>query len=106
MPEKDPSTYTWLTYMWVFLLSAWGGLVSFIKKVRTGETRASNLMEFIGELVTSAFAGVITFFLCEASGITPLMTAVLVAISGHMGTRAIFLFERWFEKHVRDHNHP
>lgn len=26
MPEKDPTSYSWITYAWVFGLSLWGGL--------------------------------------------------------------------------------
>ena len=98
MPEKDPSTYTLLTYAWVFLLSMAGGVVSFARKMREGVVRAFNITEFIGELITSAFAGVMTFYLCEWSGVAPLLSAVLIGISGHMGSRAIFGIERWVEK--------
>lgn len=97
MPEKDPTTYGLLTYAWVLILSAWGGLVSFLRKRRQGIVRAFNVTEFLGEIVTSAFAGILTFWLCEAAGIAPLITAALVAVSGHMGSRAIFQIEQWAE---------
>lgn len=95
--EKDPTTYSWITYSWVALLSAWGGAVSFIRKRQAGMIRPFNIVEFIGELFTSALAGIITFWLCEWSGVDPLVTAALVAISGHMGSRALFQFEKWAE---------
>ena len=98
MPEKDPTTYSWLTYLWVTGLSAWGCLVSFYRKVKTGKARPFNFAELIGELVTSAFAGLITFWLCEATDLHQLVTAALVGISGHMGSRAIFLLESWAEE--------
>ena len=97
MPEKDPTNYPLLTYAWVALLSSWGGIVSWFRKRREGLTRSFNFMELVGELVTSAFAGLITFWLCEWSDIQPLLTAALVAISGHMGARAIFQIERLAE---------
>lgn len=100
MPEKDPTTYAAITYAWVFILSMAGGVVSFARKMRDGVVRAFNLTEFIGELFTSAFAGLLTFFLCEWSGVSPLLSAVLIGISGHMGSRAIFGIERWAEKRV------
>lgn len=93
MPEKDPTSYSLLTYGWVFMLSILGGVVNFMRKIRTGHSRAFNIVELIGEIVTSAFAGVITFWLCENSGIAPLVTAALVGISGHAGSRAILFFE-------------
>jgi hypothetical protein len=94
MPEKDPTSYTLLTYAWVTVLSAWGGLVNFLGRVKSGEARAFNFIELIGELFTSAFAGVLTFWMCEASGMNGLVTAALVGISGHMGSRAILELER------------
>lgn len=93
MHEKDPTTYGLLTYLWVIGLSAWGGLVSFYRRVKAGESSFTNLFEVIGEIVTSAFAGLITFWLCEAAGFQPLITAALVGISGHMGSRAIWQLE-------------
>lgn len=98
MPEKDPTNYSLLTYAWVLLLATLGGAVNFIGKVREGVSRPWNFTEFIGEIITSAFAGIMTFYLCEWSGTPPLLTAALVGISGHMGSRAIFRLERWVER--------
>ena len=94
-PEKDPTTYGLITYLWVTGLAAWGGLVSFYRKVQSGEARAFNVVELIGEIATSAFSGLITFWLCEAAQIDHLITAAMVGVSGHMGSRAIFQMERW-----------
>lgn len=100
MPEKDPTNYPLLTYLWVFLLASWGGLVSFMRKRRMGAARPFNFVELVGELCTSAFAGVLTFWMCEAAGIQPLFTAALVGISGHMGSRAIFHLEQFAESRL------
>ena len=96
--EKDPTSYSFLTYLWVFGLSSLGGVVSFLNKLKKGHARAFNIAEFMGEIATSAFAGVITFWLCENANISPLVTAALVGVSGHMGSRAILLFEEWLAK--------
>lgn len=95
MLEKDPTTYAAITYLWVIALSAWGGLVSFFTKVKKGEARACNFIELIGEIVTSGFAGILTFWLCEAANFNALVSAALVGISGHMGSRAIYAMEVW-----------
>lgn len=92
-PLKDPTSYTWITYAWVLVLAGLGGFVSFVRKVRVGQSHPWSIAEFIGELATSAFAGLMTFYLCEAARIEPLMTAALVGVSGHMGSRAIYQFE-------------
>jgi len=98
MPEKSPEAYSFITYGWVFALAILGGVVSFMRKLQEGHTRVFNLVEFIGEIVTSAFAGVLTFWMCEHANISPLMTAAFVGVSGHMGSRALFMAEGWLTK--------
>lgn len=98
MIEKDPTNYSFLTYSWVFALAMLGGVVSFMRKLQQGHVRAFNIAEFIGEIMTSAFAGVLTFWMCEHASLSPLVTAALVGVAGHMGSRAIFLFEDWLAK--------
>lgn len=98
--ERDPFDYSFWTYVWVLMLSAFGGLVNFSHKLQDGRTTPFRLTEFVGELVTSAFAGLLTFWLCESAGIDKLISAVLIAISGHMGSRAIFRLERWLERRL------
>ena len=95
MPDKDPANYTLITYGWVVLLSMWGGAVSFLRKYREGVVRPFNLTEIIGELLTSGFIGVITFWLCEWSGTPPLLSAAMIGISGHMGSRGLYQLESW-----------
>jgi len=97
MPEKDPTTYSLLTYAWILILSGWGGIINFLRKRKAGETRPFNVAELVGEIFTSGFAGILTFWLCEYSGIPPLMTAAMVGISGHMGSRALYHLELWAE---------
>jgi len=95
MLDKDPFSYGVLTYLWVLGLAAWGGAVSFMRKMRMGEVRAFNFTEFVGEIATSAFVGILTFWLCESAGFSQLFTAACVGVSGHMGSRGIFMFERY-----------
>jgi LydA holin phage, holin superfamily III len=97
MSDKSPETFSYITYLWVLGLSALGGVVAFARKVREGHARAWNFAEFVGELVTSGFAGVMTFYMCEYSNFAPLLTASLVGIAGHMGSRAIFLLESFLD---------
>ena len=89
MPHKDPTSYWLLTYLWVTLLSAWGGVVSFLAKVRTGAARPFNLAEFVGEITTSVLGITYVLGMRGSAGFDPLWTAVLVGISGHMGARAL-----------------
>lgn len=102
MIDKDPFGYSVVTYVWVLLLAIWGGVVNFIQRLKRGEAKAHNIVELIGEVVISAFVGVVTFYLCELSNFPQILTAALVAISGHMGTRALFVFERAVEKIIKN----
>lgn len=101
MEPKDPTSFGMFTYFWVMGLAVGGGFVSYMHKLQLGVKRPFSIIEFIGELVTSGFTGVITFWLCENSGISPLLSAVFVGISGHMGSRALFLIERIIENKIR-----
>lgn len=87
-----------LTYAWVFGLAMLGGAASFVRRVRSGQAKYSNIIELIGELVVSAFAGLVTYFLCRSANFDDMLTAAFIAISGHMGTRIIFMFESYLVK--------
>jgi len=91
IPEKSPEDFTLLTYLWVFGLATLGGIVSFVKKVINGDRL--RLAELIAEIATSAFAGIITFYLCEWAGLSQVGTAALVGIAGHSSSKAIAAFE-------------
>lgn len=100
MIEKDPASYTLLTYGWVMLLAWWGGIASYLRKIRGGIIHRFSLVEFIGEMVISGFVGVLTFYLCESSGFSGTLTAAFVGISGHMGSRAIFAMEKFAQRQL------
>lgn len=98
---RTPFSYDAITYLWVLVVSGVGGFVHFVQKVRQGEARAFNFTEFVGELVTSGFVGVLTFWICEWGGVNQMLSAVFIGITGHMGSRAMFIAEkvaqRWLE---------
>lgn len=95
MTDKDPTSYSLLTYAWIITLSAIGGIISYLKKAKTFST-----IEFATEILTAGFVGVITFWLCEQALIDPLMSAALVGVSGHMGSRALYMLEKFFKGHM------
>jgi len=101
MLEKDPANYDALTYAWVFGLSAWGGMVSFIRRGWQKVPVGKKLTLIFTELLVCTFAGMVTFFLCEWSELDRMLSAAMIAISGHMGTQAIKLTERFFEMRLR-----
>lgn len=107
MPEKDPNNAAhfveWMRqimpYISTFFLSTWGGIVNHITKLRNGKKKFQ-FKELVFDLVVSTFAGLITFYFCRAANVSETMSAVLIAISGHMGTRAIAGFETIYRRVV------
>lgn len=80
---------------WVLLIgiSFWGGVASFIRKMKDGHARAFNITELLGELVVSGFTGVLTANLCDSMGWSTSWKYFLVGIASHMGSRALFKLE-------------
>lgn len=103
-PRHDPVTIDILTYAWVLGLALLGGFANFIGKYRRGKVRAFNVTELIGDLVISAFAGIITFYLCTYAELDLLLTAALVGMCGNMGSRFIVLMERKIKKYIDSKN--
>ena len=95
---KDPLGYPLKQYGLMLGIALLGGLVSWFAKIRRGELAAWNVMHLVGELSTSAFAGLIAFWICEWAAFSPVLTASLVGIAGHMGTRAIAAFEEFAQR--------
>lgn len=91
---KDPSSYSAVTYLWVFLLAMWGGIVRIVREsLFEGKTCGQIFRIVLLELLVSSFVGVVTFYLCEHAGFEPLYTAAMTAISGYMGGRSLTVIE-------------
>lgn len=101
MPDKDPSSYEVITYLWVILLSLWGGSASYIRRVRSMQIPRYSFVEFIGEVVIAAGVGVLTFFLCEWGNLDKMLSAVFIAITAHMGSRALLIAEQVLERYIK-----
>ena len=98
MNAPEPLTWESLTKLGpVILVALLGGAVAFYRKVKEGAARAFNFTEFIGEMLTSALAGVLFYWFCQYAEMNPWLTAAIVGIAGHMGSRGMFLLEKWVE---------
>lgn len=84
---------TGLGFVWFFLMAVWGGTASYVSRLRKSKAPFS-IMELIGEWAVSAFAGIITAFVCYEMSLSFYATAALAGIAGHMGGRAIALMEQ------------
>jgi hypothetical protein len=100
---KTPWGYTLKEYGSVLGMALLGGLAAWWNKVRKGELSATSLTALVGELTTSALAGLLAFFVCEWLAVSQLLMAAIVGIAGHMGTRAMSLGEAWLQAKVRGH---
>lgn len=91
MIDKDSATLqNVLPWVGVIILSCWGGAVSHLCKNRSKKFSAR---DFVVDLLVSSFAGVMMHLLCQWAHMDGKLSAVLIAISGHMGTKAISSFE-------------
>ena len=91
---------TSLGFVWFSLIAIWGGTASYLSRLKKSQAPFS-IMELVGEWTVSAFAGIITAFLCFEMGASFYTTAALAGISGHMGGRAIAMLENWAETQWR-----
>jgi hypothetical protein len=92
---KDPTGYGWMTYLWVCLIAAWGGLVRFLNSMRERkESFSAAMVTLMTGLITSVFVGVLTFYACEIANFDKLWTAICVAVTGHLGAQAMQIFEK------------
>ncbi len=92
-PDLFHNYKEYFPFAWMIGLSFWGGIAGYLRKIKEGHNRFS-VTELIGELFISGFVGVLTFLLCQSAQLNPLLTAAMVGISGHMGSRAIFIIEK------------
>lgn len=101
-PTKSPLSYSLGEYGLILGIAMLGGFVRWYNAVRRGESAAYDMRILIGELFTSAFIGILTFWACEAMNVQPLMTAALAGMAGHAGVSGLLwaerVLKRFFEK--------
>lgn len=91
---RNPLDVPLREYLLVVGMSVMGGLVRWLNRVMRGQVGRGDGLAFVGELATSGFVGVLAFFACEWAGAPLMVSAASAGAAGHMGTRAIVLFER------------
>lgn len=90
---KGPLSYSLKVYVAILAVALFGGLASWYGKVRRGEMLMWNINALVGELCISAFAGLIAFYLCDYMSLHQGLTAAIVGVAGHAGTKGI----NWIE---------
>ncbi len=100
MPEKDPTTWTWATWLLAIGMGFSGGAVNLWANLRSQHPRAFSIFEVIGELFTSGFIGAGSFMAAYALGASEGISAGVAGIAGHMSTRLLFALERAAEERL------
>lgn len=109
MIERDPTTWSLATWALALGMAVIGGLVNWWTRVKNGHARAMNIIELIGEIVTSGFVGVVAFMLLDALDQPIGICSAASGVGGHMATRLLFLAERNLEawlKRIVDYHGP
>ncbi|NLH94278.1 MAG: hypothetical protein GX466_08730 [Candidatus Cloacimonetes bacterium] len=101
MPEKDPTSWHLATWALALAMAMGGGFVNWYAKVKVSHTRAFNLLELIGEMVTSGFVGIGVFMTLDGFGQPPSLCAAGAGIGGHMAARLLFILERLIEQKLK-----
>ncbi|MFP6820772.1 phage holin family protein [Acinetobacter sp.] len=84
-----------ITYGWMIALAMFGGLVAFIRRLNQSKKPKplkEIFMRLFGELIISAFAGIITVLLCIYWDMPLVLIGVLAGMAGHLGGKAIDTF--------------
>ena len=85
MEGKDSLiTSGYITHLWVLCVSIWGGLVSYFEK-----KEPFSWLTLFAHLLSASFAGMMTYYICESSGVSGSLTGVFCGVAAHMGTPAL-----------------
>ena len=98
MPSNDPANWTLGTWLLALIMPVGGGVINWYAKVKTGHTRAFNLLELAGEVFTSGFVGLWVFMFLASYDQPAGLCAAASGVAGHMATRLLFMIERFAEK--------
>ena len=83
-PKESLLTSDVIVYIWVMGVSLWGGLVSFLEK-----DAPFTWAKLFAHLTSASFAGLMTYYLCQASNVPEPLTGVFCGLAAHMGTPAL-----------------
>lgn len=96
---NDPSGISAATYGFVVLISSAGGAIRYFNN--ESKLKAFSFLRLCIDVTTSAFAGVMTYWVTVYMKIDPTFGSMLVAIGGFLGVNAIREFERIYLNLIR-----
>ncbi len=87
---KSPWGFSWLQYASAWAVSILGGVTAWLQSKKDG------WRSLLADLFASSFVGLVMFWSCEVLGVHGALQAVAIAVSSHMGTRALFQIRKKF----------
>ncbi len=96
--NPHPLDYSVREYVFLLGVAVLGGVVGWYGRVKAGVAAPFSIAHLVGELSTSAFAGLMAFWLCQWANAPELLTVSIVGIAGHMGARFLFAVEIWLRR--------
>lgn len=100
LPQGNGGDPGWVTYMLIFLMAIWGGLINYLSRIRKSGL-AFKLSELILELSISAFAAIVIGLVGFAFTINIYFILAMAGMAGHAGGRTVFLLDRWWNRKVK-----
>lgn len=86
-------------YIMFMALAIWGGTVNYISKTKQKDKEFS-WAELLGEWTISGFAGMLIALIGAEMQWSVYITCFMAGMAGHMGGRALFIFELVFKSRL------
>lgn len=100
LPQGNGGDPGLVTYMLVFLMAMWGGLINYLSRIRKSGI-AFKVSELILELCISAFAAIVIGLIAFAFNINLYLVLAMAGMAGHAGGRTVFLLDRWWNRKIK-----
>jgi hypothetical protein len=98
--ERNPLELPIRDQALVLIMTLLGGFVGWYAKVKKGEVSGASLFALVGEMTTSALAGLGAFLVCDYLNVPIGPTGAISGLCGYMGGRVIEMAERWLQARI------
>lgn len=95
-----PLDYTWTEYALLLAVAVLGGMVGWYGRLQSESPPKVSVLQVVGEVGTSAFAGLLAFWLTQWAGAPQLLSICIVGVAGHMGARFLYSMESWVRQRI------
>lgn len=88
--------YGILGYLWLLVISIWGGTVRYISDIKRGNK--PSFISWLYEACVSGFVGIITAMTCQYYQLDFLLTSAITGMAAHNGTRTLYVLAEIIKK--------